>query len=64
MNELTITLTQEQIQRSLEILGQAPYIQIADVIDTIKTQANEQINHNINKNPFYAEQKEGEGKGI
>lgn len=43
MNELTIKLTQEQTQRALEILGQAPYMQIADVIDAIKKQANEQL---------------------
>ena len=42
--ELTIKLSQEQIQRALNYLGQAPYIEIADVIDTIKTQANEQLN--------------------
>lgn len=44
MNELTIKLSQEQIQRALEFLGQAPYMQIADVIDAIKQQANEQLN--------------------
>jgi hypothetical protein len=41
--ELTLKLTQEQVQRALSILGQAPYIEIADVIDTIKAQANEQM---------------------
>lgn len=41
--ELTIKLTQEQIQRALNVLGQAPYMEIADVIDSIKSQANEQL---------------------
>lgn len=41
--ELTIKLTQDQVQRALNILGQAPYMEIADVIDAIKTQANEQL---------------------
>jgi len=41
---IKIELTQEQIQRALEYLGQAPYLQIADVIDSIKQQANEQLN--------------------
>lgn len=41
--EITLKLTSEQTQRALEILGQAPYIQIADVIDTIKNQANDQM---------------------
>lgn len=41
--ELTIKLSQEQVQRALNVLGQAPYIEIADVIDSIKNQANEQM---------------------
>jgi len=41
--ELTIKLTDEQLQRTLLILGDAPYKQIADVIDLIKQQANEQL---------------------
>jgi hypothetical protein len=41
--ELTIKLTDEQVQRALIILGNAPYKEIADVIDTIRDQANEQI---------------------
>ena len=41
--ELTIRLTQEQLQRALHVLGQAPYMEIADVIDSIKSQANEQL---------------------
>lgn len=40
---LKIELTEEQTQRALVVLGQAPYIEIADVIDAIKHQANEQI---------------------
>ena len=42
--KLMISLTTEQVQRSLRILGQAPYVEIADVIDAIKAQANEQLN--------------------
>lgn len=61
---MELKLTQEQIQRALDILGQAPYNQIADVIGTIKQQANEQLNRNLVKNPFFAEQQEGEGNGI
>ena len=47
--ELTIKLSQEQIQRALNYLGQAPYIEIADVIDSIKTQANEQMQESETK---------------
>lgn len=41
--ELTLKLTEEQVQRILIILGEAPYKTIADVIDEIKNQANEQL---------------------
>lgn len=41
--ELTLKLTDEQVQRALVFLGSAPYKEIADVIDTIKYQANEQL---------------------
>lgn len=41
--KITLTLTDEQIQRALIVLGNAPYKEIADVIDAIKNQANEQI---------------------
>lgn len=41
--ELTLKLTDEQVQRALVFLGNAPYKDIADVIDAIKGQANEQI---------------------
>lgn len=47
--ELTIKLSQEQIQRALNFLGQAPYIEIADVIDSIKAQANEQMQESESK---------------
>ena len=57
--ELTIKLTDEQVQRVLNILGQAPYMEIADVIDAIKKQANEQI-LKVEKNPFFSELKEDE----
>lgn len=43
MKELTIKLTVEQVQRALNFLGQAPYAEIADIIDSIKQQANEQL---------------------
>lgn len=43
MNNLKIELTQEQIQRALSFLGQAPYVEVADIIDSIKAQANEQM---------------------
>lgn len=42
--DITIKLTYEQVQRVLNILGQAPYVEIADIIDLIKEQANEQLN--------------------
>ena len=41
---MKLILTDEQVQRTLSILGQAPYIDVADIIDSIKRQANEQIN--------------------
>lgn len=41
--ELTLTLTTEQVQRMLMYLGEAPYKNIADIIDSIKSQANEQL---------------------
>ena len=43
---LTIELTEEQLQRALIVLGTASYSEIADVIDAIKTQANEQLQDN------------------
>lgn len=44
MKLLKLQLTQEQTQRALNFLGKAPYLEIADVIDAIKFQANEQLN--------------------
>lgn len=41
--EINLKLTDEQVQRALSFLGQAPYIDVADIIDTIKKQANEQL---------------------
>lgn len=43
METLKIELTEEQIQRTLVVLGQVPYVQIADIINTIKNQANKQL---------------------
>lgn len=43
MDKLKIELTEEQLKRALVILGSAPYSEIADVIDDIKYQANEQL---------------------
>lgn len=43
MKEITLKLSEEQVQRILLIIGNAPYKEIADVIDKIKEQANEQI---------------------
>lgn len=43
MMKITLTLTEEEIQRALIILSNAPYKDIADVIDKIKNQANAQI---------------------
>lgn len=40
---ITVTLTIEQIERSLAILGRAAYVEVADIIDTIKLQANKQL---------------------
>ena len=65
--KLKIELTQEQLQRVLVFLGNAPYVEIADIIDTVKEQANEQMKEKevtSNKNPFFAEPGEGEGNGI
>lgn len=39
---MEIKLTVEQIQRMLVILGNAPYVEVADIIDSIKLQANQQ----------------------
>lgn len=41
---MEIKLTVEQIQRTLAILGNAPYVEVADIIDSIKFQANQQLN--------------------
>lgn len=41
--ELTLRLTAEQAQRALVFLGEAPYKDVADIIDAIKSQANEQL---------------------
>lgn len=43
MNKLKIELTEEQIQRALNFLGSAPYMEVADIIDEIKYQANQQL---------------------
>jgi len=44
---LKLELTEEQTQRMLSFLGNAPYCEIADIIDTIKNQANEQLEHTV-----------------
>ena len=41
--EITLKMSEEQVQRILNIIGNASYREIADIIDTIKQQANEQI---------------------
>lgn len=41
---MEIKLTTEQVQRMLAILGNAPYVEVADIIDSIKLQANRQLN--------------------
>lgn len=41
--EITIKLTEEQIQRMLKVIGQAPYVEVADIINSVKVQANEQL---------------------
>lgn len=46
MDNFKIELTQEQTQRTLEFLGRAPYVEVADIIDSIKQQANEQLKGN------------------
>lgn len=38
MEKVSIELTLEQLQRACDILSQAPYNQIADIIDSIKEQ--------------------------
>lgn len=43
MGLLKFELTQEQTQRALLFLGNAAYSEIADIIDAIKNQANEQL---------------------
>lgn len=39
---MTIELTLEQAQRTVTILGQAPYSQVADIIEIIKKSAEEE----------------------
>ena len=41
--EITLKLSEEQVQRILNLIGNVPYREVADIIDTIKEQANEQI---------------------
>lgn len=41
--EIILKLSVEQAQRILGIIGNVPYKEVADIIDTIKQQANEQI---------------------
>lgn len=41
--ELNLMLTTEQVQRMLVYLGEIPYKNIADIIDSIKSQASEQL---------------------
>ena len=40
---MEIKLTTEQVQRMLAILGNAPYVEVADIIDNIKLQATQQL---------------------
>ena len=40
-----IKLTEEQLQRMVIILGVAPYKDVADIIDEIKKQVNQQMNN-------------------
>lgn len=40
---LEIKLSEEQVQRTLNVLGREPYMEVADIIDVIKKQANEQL---------------------
>ena len=44
MKELTLKLTLDQTNKVLEGLGQLPYMQVYEVIQTINMQANEQLN--------------------
>lgn len=41
--ELNLMLTTEQVQRMLVYLGEIPYKNVADIIDSIKSQASEQL---------------------
>ena len=43
---MEIKVTIEQVQRMLAILGNAPYVEVADIIDSIKLQANQQLKSN------------------
>ena len=45
--ELNIKITEEQTQRLLMFLGEFPYKEVADLIDTVKSQANEQLTENL-----------------
>lgn len=40
---MELKLTIEQVQRMLAILGNAPYVEVADIIDSVKMQANQQM---------------------
>ena len=45
MDNLKFELTIEQVQRLLNLLGEHPYISVSDIIDSVKKQANDQLNH-------------------
>lgn len=47
IEKFKIELTHEELQRALFELGKAPYSEIADVIDKIKYQANEQLEKEV-----------------
>ena len=40
---MDIKLTLEQVQRMVAILGNAPYVDVADIIDSVKMQTSQQL---------------------
>lgn len=43
MTQFQLAFTREELERILLSLGKEPYVQVVDIIESIKKQANEQL---------------------
>ena len=62
--EFNLKLSEQEAQQVLNALIKEPYFEVVDVINKIQQQASEQMESQIDKNPFFAESFDGQGNGI